>query len=84
MLKGGYIIMDLSKWSGDDTTPQTIKGSYKNAKDCLNSGVLVLVQASDGVFPASVEKNGNNYYVVKYTSTDGDVECSISPQDRVQ
>lgn len=83
MVKGGYIIMNLSEWSGDGTTPQTIKGSYQNAKDCVDSGVLVLVQASDGVFPGIVEKNGNNYSV-SYTSTDGDMAATITPQDRVQ
>ena len=82
-MKGGYILLNLSEWSGDGTNPQTIKGSYQNAKDCVDSGVLVLVQASDGVFPGIVEKNGNNYDF-NYTSTEGDMSGSITPQDRVQ
>lgn len=83
MIKGGYILLNLSEWSGDGTTPQTIKGSYQNAQDCYESGVLVLVQASDGVFPCIVDKNGNNY-TFNYTSTEGDMSGSINPQDRVQ
>ena len=82
-MKGGYILLNLSEWNGDGTNPQTIKGSYQNAKDCYESGVLVLVQTSGGTFPGTVRKNGNNY-VFGYVSSAGDTEVSVTPQDRVQ